>query len=205
MGKFNDFPIIFYIFTCLFQKKIVSLQRKRKKNMDWKILFVLIAFVVYWAYNAGVLSIFGAPFSLSQTFYLLKERAKWQRILFPIMMFLMAGFLMPAWLDISEGHNLQFMAFFAAAGLMFTGAAPAFNRSDLENKVHTISAIFAAVFALLWIIFVANLWYFIIVWAIVIGAIAIWSKTVKTSYIYWLETVAFMSTFTSIIAYYVNL
>ena len=32
--------------------------------MDWKILFVLIAFMVYWAYNMAALSIFGAPFSL---------------------------------------------------------------------------------------------------------------------------------------------
>ena len=173
--------------------------------MDWKILFVLIAFVIYWAYNAGILSILGAPYSLSRTFYLLQERKKWQRILFPIMMVMTAGFLMPAWLDISEGHNLQFMAFFAAGGMMFTGFAPAFKNSSLENKVHTCSAIFAAVFALLWIVFVTNLWYFILAWAIIISAIAVWSNTVKTSYVYWLETIAFMSTFTAIIAYYVNL
>lgn len=173
--------------------------------MDWKILFVLIAFLVYWSYNAATLSIFGAPFSLSKTFYLFQERKKWQRILFPIMMMTMAGFLMPAWLDISEGHDLQFMAFFAMAGIMFTGAAPAFDNSDLENKVHTFSAIFAAIFALLWIVFVANLWYFIMAWFIVIVLIALLSNTVKTSYVYWLETVAFMSTFTVIIAYYVNL
>lgn len=121
------------------------------------------------------------------------------------MMMTMAGFLMPAWLDISEGHDLQFMVFFAMAGIMFTGAAPAFDSSDLENKVHTFSAIFAAIFALLWIVFVANLWYFILVWFIVIVLIALLSNTVKTSYVYWLETVAFMSTFTVIIAYYVNL
>ena len=121
------------------------------------------------------------------------------------MMMTMAGFLMPAWLEVSEGHNLQFMAFFAAGGIMFTGAAPAFDSSDLENKVHTYSAIFAAIFALLWIFFVAHLWYFIIVWFIVIALIALLSNTIKTSFVYWLETVAFMSTFTSIIAYYVNL
>ena len=173
--------------------------------MDWKILFVLIAFMIYWAYNTAALTIFGAPVSLSDTFYLFQERKKWQRILFPIMMFTMAGFLMPAWLEISEGHDLQFMAFFTAGGIMFTGAAPAFDSSNLENKVHTCSAIFAAIFALLWIIFVAHLWYCIIVWFIVIALIALLSDTINTSFVYWLETVAFMSTFTSIIAYYVNL
>ena len=173
--------------------------------MDWKILFVLIAFMIYLAYNAAALSIFGAPFSLSKTFYLFQERKKWQRILFPIMMITMASSLLPAWLEVSEGHNLQFIAFFAAGGIMFTGAAPAFDSSDLENKVHTYSAIFAAIFALLWIVFVAHLWYFIIVWFIVIALIALLSNTIKTSFVYWLETVAFMSTFTSIIVYYFNL
>ena len=173
--------------------------------MDWKIILVLLAFFIYGMYNLVALSIFGIPFSLSKTFYLFKERKKWQRILFPIMMITMAGFLMPAWLDISEGHYLQFMVFFAMIGIMLTGAAPAFNSSDLENKVHTGSAIFAAIFSLLWIVFVAHLWYFIIVWFIVIVLIALLTKTVKTSYVYWLETVTFMSTFTSIIVYYVNL
>ena len=172
--------------------------------MDWKIFLVLIAFLIYWAYNVAALSIFGAPFSLSKTFYLFQERKRWQRILFPIMMLMMGFCLVPSWLEISEGSNFQFMVFFAAGGIMFTGSAPAFKSSDLEDKVHTCSAIFAAVFALLWIIFVAHLWYFIIVWAVVITLIAILSKTVKTSYVYWLETVAFMSTFTAIIVYYVN-
>lgn len=173
--------------------------------MDWKILFVLIAFLIYWSYNSAVLSIFGAPFSLSKTFYLFQERKKWQRILFPIMMITMAGFLMPVWIEISEGNNMQFLSFLAAAGLIFTGTAPAFDSSDLVNKVHTYSAIFAAIFALLWILFVTHLWHFIIVWAIMITLIAFLSKTVKTAYVYWLETVAFMSTFTAIIAYYLNI
>ena len=173
--------------------------------MDWKILLVLAAFLAYWAYNMAALSVFSAPKSLSMTFYLFQGRKPWQRLLFPIMMVLTAGLLMPAWLEISEGSDLQFMAFFAAAGILFTGMAPAFNSSDMEKKVHTISAIFAAVFALLWVAFVAHLWYFIVVWFVVIALVAVLTKTVKTSWIYWLETVAFMTTFTSVIAYYVGL
>jgi hypothetical protein len=172
--------------------------------MDWKILLVLAAFLIYWAYNQAVLGIFGVPKSLSMTFYLFQERKKWQRVLFPIMMVFMAGLLLPAWLEISEGHDLQFMAFFGIAGIIFTGMAPAFKSSDLENKVHMGSAIFAAIFSLLWVAFVANLWYFILVWFVVIVLIALLTKSIKTGYIYWLETVAFMSTFTAVIAHYVN-
>jgi hypothetical protein len=94
------------------------------------------------------------------------------------------------------------MAFFAAGGILFTGAAPAFNSSKLENNVHTVSAIFAATFALLWVIFVAKLWWFIIVWFVLIALISLLTNTWMTSYVYWLETVAFMSTFTAIIAFF---
>lgn len=171
--------------------------------MDWKILFVLVAFAIYWAYNMAALSIFGAPYSLSRTFYLYQERKSWQRFLFPIMMVSMAGMLMPAWIEISEGSDLQFMAFFAAAGIIFTGMAPAFKESQMTFRVHTAGALFAALFSLLWIIFVAKLWYFIVFWLVLVVLVALLSKTVKTSYIYWLETIAFMSTFTAVIAYFV--
>jgi hypothetical protein len=172
--------------------------------MDWKLIFTLAAFVIYAIYNAAALTLFSVPKSLSMTFYLFQDRKKWLRIFFPIMMISMAGLLMPAWLEMSEGSNFQFTAFLAAAGIIFTGSAPAFKSSDLENRVHMTSAVVAAIFALLWVALVGQLWYFILIWFIVIAIIAYVTKTVKSSYIYWLETVAFMSTFTAIVSYYVN-
>lgn len=171
--------------------------------MDWKLIFVLTAFVIYFVYNAVALSLFGVPKSLSMTFYLFKEKKNWTCIFFPIMMLTMAGALLPAWLEISEGSDLQFMAFLAAAGIIFTGSAPAFKSSSLENSVHMTSAVVAAIFALLWVALVANLWYVILVWLIAITVIAFLTKSVKSSYIYWLETVAFLSTFTAVFAYFV--
>lgn len=171
--------------------------------MDWTLIFVLTAFVVYYVYNAVALYLFGVPKSLSMTFYLFKEKKNWLCACFPIMMTLMAGSLLPAWLEISVGSNLQFMSFLAASGILFTGAAPAFESSKLENNVHMASAIIAAIFALLWVILVANLWYVILVWLVAITVVALLTKSVKTSYIYWLETIAFLSTFTSVFAYFV--
>ena len=171
--------------------------------MSWIIYLVLAAFALYLCYNFSALSLFGAPFSLSKTFYLFQERKSWQKVLFPIMMVGMGLLLLPAWIEISAASPFMFMAFFAAGGIIFTGTAPAFNSSDLENKVHTGSAIFAAVFALLWIIFVAKLWWFILIWAVLISLVAILTNTWKTSYIYWLETIAFLSTFTAIIAFFI--
>lgn len=172
--------------------------------MDWKLILLLTAFFIYWAYNMAALSVFGVPKSLSMTYYLFKERKEWQRLLFPIMMLSMAGLLIPVWLEMSEGSNLQFMSFLAGAGIMFTGTVPTFKSSKLEDRVHTISAIVAAVFALLWVFFVAHLWYIILIWLVIVTLIALLSSSVKTSLVYWLETVAFMSTFMSIIIYYLR-
>lgn len=170
--------------------------------MAWTLILVLIAFGIYLFYNAGILGFMGVPKSLSETFYLLKAKKEWLRIFFPIMMMLMAWLLLPAWLELSQGHNLQFMAFFAAAGIMFTGAAPAFKKHNLENWVHTASAIWAAVFALLWVIFVSKLWWLILIWLGLVVIAAFASKTWKLAYVYWLETVAFLSTFTAIILHH---
>ena len=171
--------------------------------MSWIIYLVLAAFAMYLCYNLSALSLFGAPYSLSKTYYLFQERKSWQRFLFPIMMIGMGLLLLPAWLEISALSPFMFTAFLAAGGIIFTGAAPAFNNSQMENRVHTISAIFAATFALLWIILVAKLWWFIIVWAVLISLVALLTNTWKTSYVYWLETIAFLSTFTSIIAFFI--
>lgn len=165
---------------------------------------ILTAFLIYLGYNIVALSLFGVPESLSNTFYLYKEKKEWQKILFPIMMVSMAMFLLPAWLEISNNSDLQFMSFLAASGIIFTGSAPSFKTCKLESKIHTISAISAAIFALLWIIFVANLWYIIVIWFVAILITAISTNTIKSAYVYWLETIAFMSTFTSIICYYIR-
>lgn len=170
--------------------------------MSWIIYLVLLAFAFYLYYNFAALSLFGVPPSLSQTYYLFKERKNWQGILFPIMMIGMAFLLLPAWLEISAASPLMFMAFFAAGGIMFTGAAPSFNSSQLEKNVHTYSALFAATFALLWIIFVAKLWWLILVSTLFVLAIALLTGTLKSGIVYWLETIAFMSTFTAILIFF---
>lgn len=173
--------------------------------MCWEITFVIISFIIYLIYNIVIIILFGIPNSLSRTYYLFQGIKKWQRILFPLVIYLMMIFLMPSWLDISSGNNLQFMVFFATGGILLTGSAPAFEENEFVDNVHTYSAIFSAVFSLLWIIFATHLWYTIILWLIIILIISIITKTLKTSYIYWLETVTFMSTYTTIIQYYINI
>lgn len=159
----------------------------------------IFMFVVY---NIVTLLLFGVPKSLSMTYYLFKERKNILKVLFPALITLMVIFLMPCWLQISEGSDMQFMAFLSMASLMFVGACPTFLNSKMEDNVHSISAFLCAIFALLWVIFVTSYWYIILIAFVIFAVLAILTKTWKTCYIYWFEMVAFWSTFISILLYY---
>lgn len=160
------------------------------------------AIFMFVIYNIVALLLFGVPHSLSMTYYLFKERKEILKVLFPAMIALMVMFLLPCWLQISEGSDFQFSAFLSMAALMFVGACPTFLDSDMENKVHSISAIICAIFALLWIILVTPFWYIIPIILEIIAVISVVTKTWKTCYTYWLEMVAFVSTFIAITLYY---
>ena len=162
------------------------------------------AILLFVIYNTVVLMLFGVPKSLSMTFYLFKEREECLKALFPVTIVLMCILLIPCWLEISDGSPWQFTAFLSAGSLLFVGCTPAFKSSKLENNIHDYSAYVGAFFALLWIIMVTPYWYVILIVLGIISIIAIWTKTWKTSLIYWLEMIAFISTFISITCYYVS-
>lgn len=170
--------------------------------MSWIVYLVLAAFVLYMSYNFAVFNLFGIPKSLSQTYYDFMSYKYWMKILFPIMMVSVGVMLLPAWLEISEGSDFMFTAFLAVGGILFTGFAPAFRSSDLENNVHTGSAVFAAVCALIWVILVAKLWWVIIVCAVIFSVVAFITGTWKKALVFWLENIAFMSTFVAIMAHF---
>ena len=161
---------------------------------------IIVATAIYVAYNAFFLAIFGVPESLSNTYYLYKE--KWNKgWLFCLMMYLVVALMMPAWITLSEGSNFQFLAFLAPASIAFVGTAPRFKDGDLENKVHTISAIIAAACSLLWVAMVTPYWWVMLIWLGFIALAAILTSSYKTCLVYWLEQVAFLSTFTAAIIY----
>lgn len=161
---------------------------------------IIIAASVFVAYNAFALAFFGVPKSLSITYYLYKERWNigW---IFPVMMYTVVACMMPAWISLSEGSNFQFLSFLAPAAIIFVGTAPAFLSSDLENVVHQTAAYAAAAFSLLWIVLVTPYWWMILLWVAIVGVASYLTKSVRSSYIYWLEMVAFGATFCSTIMY----
>ena len=168
--------------------------------MNLVTISIIIATIIYDAYNAISLANFGVPHSLSMTYYLWNQKSK-KGYLFPMMMYAVVAFMMPALITMSEGSDFQFLAFLAPASIAFVGTAPKFLSDDLENKVHSIAALIAAVCSLAWVVLVTPYWWIILVWFGFVAITAILTSTYKTSIVYWLETIAFGATFSSTILY----
>ena len=71
---------------------------------------IIVATFIYVVYNAIAIAIFGVPESLSNTYYLWKEK-NGKGWLFCLMMYLVVAFMMPVWISLSQGSNFQFLAF----------------------------------------------------------------------------------------------
>lgn len=161
---------------------------------------IIVATCIYVAYNAISLALFGIPESLSNTYYLYKEKSN-KGWLFPLMMHVVVVLMMPAWIPMSEGSDFQFLSFLAPSAIAFVGTAPAFKSDDLENVVHSTAAIVAAICSLAWVAVITPYWWMILVWFGFIALAAILTSSYKTCLVYWLEQVAFGATFTSAIIY----
>lgn len=163
---------------------------------------VFISFGIFILYVVSSLIVFQKiPHSLSDTYYMYKDIKQWLKYLFPIMMFSMSGLLMPVWLEATKGSNLQFLSFLTCAAIMFVGAAPNFKNVGIESIIHTASAIIAAICAMLWCIFVVGSWGVILSYLVIFLMLALCTKSIKSSYIFWLEMIAFFSLFVSLIIY----
>lgn len=161
---------------------------------------IIVALAIFLAYNALSVALFGIPESLSNTYYLWKAKSD-KGFLFPVMMYLVVAFMMPAWITLSEGSNFQFLAFLAPAAIAFVATAPAFKSDDLESVVHITAAAMAATYSLAWVALVTPYWYVILIWLGFIALASVLTSSYKTCLVYWLEQVAFGSTFTAAIIY----
>jgi hypothetical protein len=162
------------------------------------------AIFLFLVYNIVTILLFGVPRSLSETFYLYQKKHDNLKVLFPLTIVLLAIFLMPCWLTLSDGSDYQFLSFLSSMALTFVGASPAFDEDHLENTIHNVSAYICAICALLWIVLVTHFWYLILISFVIVAILAVLTKTWRTCYIYWLEIGVFLSTFSSIILYYIT-
>lgn len=153
------------------------------------ILFV-ISFLIFAAYVAYAVRLFGAPWSLSDTFYKLAAagRPQW---LFQAAMIGCAAMMLPAWLDAAP-EGLQFLAFLTCAGVIFIGAAPLFKDEHLEKWVHLVATVVAGLCAFAW--------SFAVCWPapalLLLAAVIVMSKYRK--WVFWAEIAAFASVYLTV-------
>ena len=84
---------------------------------------------------------------------------------------------------------------------MFVGAAPNFKKIGIESTIHTVAAIFAAICSIIWSCVIISNWTSIVIWLILFLILALCTKSLKSSYIFWLEMVAFFTLYNALLIY----
>ena len=139
----------------------------------------------------------GVPNSISATFYKL-EHKYW----FMATMWLTAGLLMPAVLEVSK-PNTEFLAFLSCVGMFMVGAAPNF-KEETEGKVHTAGAILCIAGSQVWV--ACNMAWALFVWAVYLIYTAVHMLTgyktdsvvtdfLNTKPMFWVEIAALTATY----------
>ena len=174
--------------------------------MTWYLTLIIVSFALFVVYNSVAIGLFGIPTSLSDTYYLYEKKRTGLGWLFTIFMWLMGFTMTPAWIVISEKVGVwmsyfTFLAFIAAACILFVGAAPKFREKySIEVDVHMIGAKICAAAALAWCFVVCwKIWYVPLIALLVPVIVATATKSWKEKYTYWLEMMAFDATFATII------
>lgn len=168
------------------------------------LIITIVSFLIFIIYLISTICVFKTvPKSLSETYYMYQNKKKGLEWLFPFLILIMVATLMPSWIELSEGSNWQFLSFLCPASLLFVGAAPAFRSCDIESKVHTYAATLSAIFGLLWIILFISYGIWIILGSVlVILVLSLSTKTLKSSFTFWIEMIAFLAVYISLIINY---
>lgn len=152
----------------------------------------LIGVGLFVSYVVTAIRLWGVPPSLSQTFYLLGGKPKGYG--FTAAMWATCFLVDPLWFSVSEEWT-TFSVFLSVGGLMLVGAAPMFKDSD--RRWHSAFALGCAIFALLWQILNGQYWE-TIAFVAIFFALAKATRTMRACGTFWLEMVAFASTFLSV-------
>lgn len=170
--------------------------------MTWTLILVLIAFAIYALYNVIVVGTLGLPWSLSETFYRLKEKKAWLSLLCPIVLSLITVLALPEWISMSSHSALCILPIITTISIIGLEIVPLFKVVKWEKFIQIGLTILSLVLTVFCIIFVSKLWWVLLIWLCLIALVAVVTKTWKTSLLFWVETTIILSAFTSIILYH---
>ena len=103
----------------------------------------IISAILFAIYLFCIAKLHGVQPSISDNYYVSKH--PWT---FTLVMWTVAFMMLPPMLSATT-EAFQFTAFLSCAGITFVGAAAAYKQS-MTNTVHTIGAVIAALFAIIW-------------------------------------------------------
>ncbi len=135
------------------------------------------------------------PESLSATFYYYKEKfgTGWP---FQVALALGGFCTMVYWIDIAELTGGQYLAFLAAVGFIAVGFAPMFKSGGTYRAVHMGGAILSAVASIAYVLFYTTFQWLPFIYLISIDVIAIFTRTLRRSFVFWLEAIAILTIYT---------
>ena len=160
-------------------------------------ILIIVSALCVAAYTAAVcVKCKGVPYSISETFYRLEHK-----LWFGATMFLTAGLLMPAILEMTP-ESYQFTAFLACAGMMLVGAAPNF-REGIERPIHIAGAILCLVFSQVWVGLTCPwfllVWIVYVIYTVVMMACHVTDRALsdflRTKPMFWVEVTALVVTY----------
>ena len=160
-------------------------------------ILIIVSALCVAAYTAAVcVKCKGVPYSISETFYKLDHK-----LWFGATMFLTAGLLMPAILEVTP-ESYQFTAFLACAGMMLVGAAPNF-REGIERPIHVAGAILCLVFSQVWVGLTCPwfllVWIVYVIYTVVMMACHVTDRALsdflRTKPMFWVEVTALVVTY----------
>lgn len=162
--------------------------------MIWYIITAISAalffgFVIWCVCRFGMQSCYSAYGPLCRDNY----KVNW----WSVFTFASAVTLMPVMLEMSAGKAWQFTGFLCTVFIAFISFTPDYDKDKGIAVVHSLLAELGALWALLYIIFNAtHLWWLIPTYFVVCGIGCFLCG--KWTWNFWLEMVAFLSTFTAV-------
>lgn len=147
------------------------------------LILSIILYIIYITYTY----IKYKPNCISKTYYCLKNEN-----IFTIWLTLVAFLLFPEWVDISP-INFQFLPFLSVISLVCVGLSPKYLKED--RKIHIIFSILTVIISLLWNI-VSDIYIVPIILSILVIILTIFKAN---NLLFWVENIAFLNIYLSII------
>ena len=153
------------------------------------LILKLLAAILFWGFLAISIYRWGIPHSYSMLAY------KWSKTTWTTVTILIAFLITPILIELGALSAYQFLGFLTPVWLMLVATTPNFLTDKTQNTLHNTFTGLCVVSNLLWLTLVTHyIWVSILV-VLLIAILALLTKSIKTSYIFWLEMIMFLTIF----------